>query len=258
MMQDASNGQTIKNVLLSSFRKNKMPDLQDALLTSRVILEKLDPLAIVLFGSVAKSGTGSDLDFLVITQEQRSPAEIDEKLRDLRKSMAMDCLVVSTDMLTREFRRGSPFLKKVQKEGRLIYMKSALDEWVGLALDDLAQARYLYAGCFYRGTCYNAHQATEKGLKAELLRKGWDLERVHSIRRLLAIAEDFKISLSVEEADIDFLDSIYRGRYPAEEGLLPIGAPSKEDAFRALRIAAEILGQLKIFEGRSPLLGDES
>lgn len=36
----------------------------------------------------------------------------------------------------------------------------------------------------------------------------------------------------MQEKDIDFIERIYRGRYPAAEGLLPIGEPTMEDAMR--------------------------
>lgn len=44
-----------------------------------------------------------------------------------------------------------------------------------------------------------------------------------------------------QDVDIVFMDGIYRGRYPAEEGLLPQGDPSAEDAAKAIRIADKIV-----------------
>jgi hypothetical protein len=41
------------------------------------------------------------------------------------------------------------------------------------------------------------------------------------------------------------LNSIYRGRYPAEEGLLPHGEPLDEDARRALRTAEVAMAQVQ-------------
>ena len=41
------------------------------------------------------------------------------------------------------------------------------------------------------------------------------------------------------------MDEIYRGRYPAESGLLPLGTPTKEDADRAAYIARRILRVLR-------------
>lgn len=39
------------------------------------------------------------------------------------------------------------------------------------------------------------------------------------------------IGLSMDDAV--FLNSIYKGRYPTEEGLLPLGEPLKADAVKA-------------------------
>jgi hypothetical protein len=37
------------------------------------------------------------------------------------------------------------------------------------------------------------------------------------------------------------VDSIYRGRYPLEAGLLPVGAPKKEEAEKALNLAEKMI-----------------
>ena len=47
----------------------------------------------------------------------------------------------------------------------------------------------------------------------------------------------------LDEADIVFIDSIYRGRYPAEAALLPHGEPDSEAAERAVKIASHLLQQ---------------
>jgi HEPN domain-containing protein len=125
-------------------------------------------------------------------------------------------------------------------------MTEDFKNWGELAKEDLDQARYLQDGAFYRGACFSAQQATEKALKGALLRRGWELEKIHSVRRLVSIAAGFDLSLEIAPDDIDFIDSIYRGRYPAEEGLLPLTPPGKSEAKRAIRIAAEVLAQLGI------------
>lgn len=40
---------------------------------------------------------------------------------------------------------------------------------------------------------------------------------------------------------IDFMDEIYRGRYPAESGLMPLSTPTKDDANRAVSVAKRTL-----------------
>jgi HEPN domain-containing protein len=67
------------------------------------------------------------------------------------------------------------------------------------------------------------------------------LEKTHSIARLVAICRDFKVRLGLSDEDVVFMDSIYRGRYPAEEGLLPFRESSASDAEKAIHIAGRIV-----------------
>ena len=80
-----------------------------------------------------------------------------------------------------------------------------------------------------------------------LLELGWELERIHSVRRLTAIAADYRVPFVLSPDDIDFLDEIYRGRYPAESGLLPLGDPTAADAQRAVTLANKNLASLHMF-----------
>ena len=120
-------------------------------------------------------------------------------------------------------------------------MNNHVKEWLRQSDEELRTARYLLAGNFYRSVCYHAEQSIEKHLKAHLIAKGWDLEKTHSIRRLMAIAEDYGLSFDIEESDIVFIDSIYRGRYPGEAGLLPHGEPDGDDAKYAVKIASHLM-----------------
>ena len=201
-----------------------MVTLEDARTVAQSLAEKISPVSVILFGSVARTGKGSDLDILVVTEQEDMHREVSSCLRGHNRRFAIDYFVASVDRITRNFREGSPFLRLVQKEGRVLYMKNSMKEWIGLALEDFRQAKYLFKGSFYRGACFAAQQAVEKAIKAELLQRGWDLD------------------------DIDFMDSIYRGRYPAEEGLLPLNAPTAEDASRAISTAEGVLKQLQLLE----------
>lgn len=46
--------------------------------------------------------------------------------------------------------------------------------------------------------------------------------------------------LKIAEEDAVFLNSVYRARYPAALGLLPMGEPTKKDAERALHSARKM------------------
>lgn len=66
---------------------------------------------------------------------------------------------------------------------------------------------------------------------------------------MLAIANEYHLNFTLSDEDIVFIGSIYRGRYPAEEGLLPLKEPAQEDAEKAFtivkRILTEVQNQLK-------------
>jgi HEPN domain-containing protein len=111
----------------------------------------------------------------------------------------------------------------------------------GLAEGELSMARYLLQGGFYKGACYHAQQSVEKSAKAKLIEKGWDLERIHSIERLMVLGKDYRIKYPLNEKEALFVDAIYRGRYPAEAGLLPLGEPALADAQKAVQIAEKML-----------------
>jgi len=172
---------------------------------------------------------------------------VGESLRELYRRFSIDCLVATSDTITEEFRKGSPFLAGVQKEERLLYMRDSVREWVQLAKEDLRQAEYLFQGAFYRGSCFAARQAVDKGLEAALLEKAGSLRGFTTFADC-SVSRKNTVSISfANDADVDFMDSIYGGRYPAEEGLLPIKHPNADDAQRAIAAAKSALVQLSLF-----------
>lgn len=210
------------------------------------IVKGFDPLLVTLFGSVARDHIGNDLDLLVVMEDDKYHGmETDSLLqRSLGKfyhRFDIDPFILPVSKYLKQLQSGEPFLNKVLKEGRVLYMNNHVKEWLRQSDEELRTARYLLAGDFYRSACYHAEQSIEKFLKAHLIAKGWDLEKAHSIRRLLAIATDNGLSFDIEELDIVFIDSIYRGRYPGESGLLPHGEPDGADAEHAVKIASHLM-----------------
>jgi HEPN domain-containing protein/predicted nucleotidyltransferase len=225
-----------------------MVTLNDAKEVAAEIVKGFGPLLVTLFGSVARGRSGNDLDLLVVMEDAKYHGlETDSRLqRSLGKfyhRFDIDPFVLPVSKYLKHLQSGEPFLNTVLKEGRVLYMNNYVNEWLRQSDEELRIARYLSDGNFYRSACYHAEQSIEKYLKAHLIAKGWDLEKTHSIRRLLAMAEDNGLRFELEEADIVFMDSIYRGRYPAEAGLLPQGEPDSEAAERAVKIAAHFLQQ---------------
>lgn len=223
-----------------------MVTLEDAKEVSDTIVRSSSPVSVVVFGSVARQGSGEDLDVLVITDDAAGePSEIERTLhKDLRRfysKFAIDHFVVSLSALRNYYAKGSPFLHSIFREGRFLYMKDALREWLRQAEDEFRMAEYLFQGEYFKGACYHAQQSVEKSIKTRLLKRGWGLEKTHSIERLRSIGEEYKVNIGLNDDDIVFIDNIYRGRYPAEAGLLPLGEPSRQDAQKAVDIAQRSL-----------------
>jgi HEPN domain-containing protein/predicted nucleotidyltransferase len=214
------------------------------------IVSTIQPISIVLFGSVAREGKGNDLDLMIVIDEKQASVSetqmvVHRCLAGCYSRFAVDPFVVALNALHQISSRKSPFLRMIAREGKVLYMKDADREWLRQAQEELDTADYLYQGKYYKGCCYHAQQALEKGIKSRLLGKGWDLEKTHSIARMVAISREFKVRLGLSDEDIVFMDSIYRGRYPAEEGLLPFRDPSAQDAEKALHIARRIVKSKK-------------
>jgi HEPN domain-containing protein len=113
------------------------------------------------------------------------------------------------------------------------------------AQDELESASILFEHGKYRGTCYHSQQCVEKGLKSLILEKGERPERIHDIVEILNKTTKLGWSLSFPMDDAIFLNSIYKGRYPTEEGLLPYGEPTKEDAEKALMAAQNLIKRVQ-------------
>lgn len=111
--------------------------LHDNLKTTLVErLKQADPHKIILFGSYARGelGPDSDVDLLVVTDDNFLPASFAEKnaiyhkiadaLGDLPKHMPID-LIVHTKAMHRKFiELDSLFSRKIAAEGTVLYEKS--------------------------------------------------------------------------------------------------------------------------------------
>lgn len=223
-----------------------MATLADAKSTVKTIVEKIKPISITLFGSTARQGWGEDLDLLIIVADkkdavQKTQIELIKCLKEQYGQYAIDPFVVTWKTFNDHFYQGSTFLHLIAREGRTLYMKNLYQNWRKDAAEDVEMAELLYQASYFRGSCFHAQQAIEKYIKSRLLQKGWDLEKTHNIARLAALCREYKIKISIKGNEIIFIDSIHRGRYPGEAGLLPLKEPSKEEAARAIHIAKAII-----------------
>ena len=232
-----------------------MITLKDAKTVARSVAEAVRPVSIVLFGSVAREGSGVDLDLLIVTDDRAARTDdphlqVHRCLKRFYKKFSIDPFVMPLKVFREHYARGSPFLQLIMREGRVLYMKDAVREWIRQSEEELGMAAYLLEGGYFKGACYHAQQSIEKSVKSMLLSKGWPLEKTHSLERLVAVGKDYRVRLPLSDEEIVFVDNIYRGRYPAEAGLLPLGEPSKADAERALRIAKRVLESARTALGK--------
>ena len=223
-----------------------MVTYEDAKEAARSIARTLDPTSVILFGSVAGKGIGNDLDLLIVIDD--GPRTIQEFrlllhkcLKRYYRKFSIDPFVIPLAMLNEYYAKGSPFLRLISRQGKILYMKDMIKQWCKQAEEELAMADYLLEGGWFKGACYHAQQAIEKAMKAKLFKKGWELEKTHSIERLVAIGKEYKTKFPLSDEEIVFLDSIYRGRYPVDEGLLPLGDPSQRDAQEAVSLGKKLL-----------------
>jgi len=206
------------------------------------IIEGYDPDRVILFGSHARGEAlaDSDVDLLIVKATDQRPLDrriqVERLLADRR--LALDILVYTPEEVRALYAAGSPFIEEVVETGRVLYMRKVTAAWLSEAQEELDVARILLEHGKHRGACLHSQQCVEKGLKALILERGKRPPRTHDIVELLnqAAAEGSVVGLSMEDAV--FLGSVYRGRYPTEEGLLPHGEPTREDADRSV-VAAE-------------------
>ena len=229
------------------------------LTTLEAVIQRLvdvyDPERIILFGSHATGGArkGSDIDLLIVKETDQRPidrrVEVERLLSD--RQLPLDLLVYTPQELRDLFAAGSPFVEQVIESGRVLYMRKTTAAWLAEAREELETASILFEYRKYRGVCLHSQQCVEKGLKALVLEKGRRPARTHDVVELLNVvtADGWAVGLPMDEAV--FLNSVYRGRYPTEEGLLPHGEPTEEDARRALRAAETVMSSLHQALGES-------
>lgn len=227
-----------------------MVTIEDAKNVSSAIVKAVRPVSVFVFGSVAKEGVGEDLDLLVIVDDKTGITNdinltLHKCLKNYYKRFDIDPFVIPLSIFNKYYFRGSPFLSLVLKEGRSFYMREAIGEWIQQAHDELNMAEYLLGGRYFRGSCFHSQQSIEKSIKARLLKEGWELERIHSIERLVTIGEKYNIKIDFSDEEVVLIDNIYRGRYPAETGLLPLGEPSEAEAQKAFEIAKRIFKEVE-------------
>ncbi len=213
------------------------------------LIETMDPESIILFGSRA-AGTAavtSDFDLLIVTTAGTRPSDrraiAERALSD--RAVPIDIFVYTPAEMRYLHSIGSPFIDEVLETGRVLYVRKATEQWILDAEDELSSARILLANGKTRTACFHSQQCVEKCLKALIIEKGERPEKTHDILELGSHARRAGWGIDLEVEDAVFLNSIYKGRYPSEEGLLPYGEPTEQDARRAVSAAENAFRSMK-------------
>jgi HEPN domain-containing protein/predicted nucleotidyltransferase len=213
------------------------------------LIALMDPESIILFGSRARGehSESSDADILIIQETTQRPIErrmaAERILAD--RALPLDIFVYTPDEMRRLYALGSPFVEEIVETGRVLYMRKATEVWLTEADEELATARILTEHGKLRGACLHSQQCVEKCLKASVLEKGDKPERTHDLVALRSHAERLGWKVGLDTEDAVFLNSVYKGRYPSEEGLLPHGEPTTEEAARAVSVAERVFAEAR-------------
>jgi len=209
------------------------------------LVKEYGPERIILFGSHAEGipTEESDLDLLILKETDDRPMErcmaVERLLADRR--VPLDLLVYTPSEFLRMYTLGSPLVQEITEKGKVLYMRNLTQSWMEDAEEHWESAVLLLENGKPRPACYHCQQCVEKGLKGLLIERGRRPPRTHDILDLLREVkkEDWEPAISIDQAVL--LNSIYKGRYPSEEGLLPRGEPSVEDARSALEGASTLI-----------------
>lgn len=213
------------------------------------LIAEYKPDKIILYGSYGTENVrfDSDIDIIIIKESEKSPVErqmeVERVLSD--RQIPLDIRVYTSQEIRYLFSVGSPFIEEIMETGRLLYMRKATGVWLQDANEEYETAQVLLDHGKYRGVCYHAQQCAEKCLKALIIEKGKRPGKIHDIVELLNTVRSIGYNVTLDIDDAVFLNSIYRSRYPTEEGLLPYGEHSQEDAQRALNASGELLKNIK-------------
>jgi HEPN domain-containing protein len=207
------------------------------------------PEGIILLEAGGAEKRGSvHLDLVVVKETSKPPPQRRGEVEGLLSGSeaSVDVAVYTPDELHYLYSIGDPFIHRIMREGRLVYMRKATMLWVAEAKEELESAMVLNDHKLNKAACYHSRQAVEKGLHAMIMSKVKSPETSDDIVELYnrANALGFKTGLSVE--DVVYVNSFGVHRYPVEDALLPRLRPSGEDAERAIDCARRLVEKLAL------------
>ena len=109
-------------------------------------------------------------------------------------------------------------------------------EWLNRARSSLARVRLRHPDVYLEDLCFDAQQASEKAIKAVLLRYDVAPPHIHDLGRLLTLVEEANIDVpeAVRDADLLTLFAVIT-RYPS------VTEPVTEEQYEAALQTAEVV-----------------
>lgn len=126
-------------------------------------------------------------------------------------------------------------------------MRRLSDVWVQYANDDMESAKVLLQHGVFNMVCFHCQQAAEKMFKALLAAQQQPVPRTHNLIRLRVLCqESLNTKFLVDDDSLIFLNDVYLdSRYPADQGMLPMGFPTDQDASMAFEYMMNICETLR-------------
>ncbi len=115
-----------------------------------------------------------------------------------------------------------------------------IKNWLNFAKENLLSAKALITEEFtpFHTVCFMCQGSAEKYLKAYLIWKGWELEKIHDLKNLLNYAIEFDSDFEKLKQECELLNEyIEEGRYPGD---LPFESIGEKDAGEAIDAADKI------------------
>ncbi len=124
-----------------------------------------------------------------------------------------------------------------------------VDKWIRIAEENLIFAKSGMEQDFapYHSICFMAQNSGEKYLKAFLISKGWELEKIHDSSQLLEHCCKYDNSFQELYSDCEVLNRyIIASRYPEDITYESIGKKNAEEAIQAAEnIEKFVLNKIK-------------
>ena len=236
------------------------------------IVKAIDPEKIILFGSYARGDyrKDSDLDLFIIKDGDQDSRMLRREVDGLLwgREFSLDLFVRKTEEVEWNFRAKNPFyLYHIFKDGKILYEKKSqnigikceeyymkksnpeernpeeielIKNWLALARENLLTAKSTIPEEFspYHTVCFMCQGSAEKYLKAYLIWKGWQLEKIHDLEEILKCCVKYNEEFDHLLPQCKLLNKyITEGRYPGD---LPFEAIGERDAIEAIESADKI------------------